>query len=242
MRALFAAPCLLLISCAGLPGATAFTALQLVPAENARRVAIIAGRDGTPQPERWHFLVHDPEAEKGVREIVIDGARRTANRTVSQFAEEIGEQDVIDREALKVDSDQVARLALQFGTANKVAVSGLHFDLRKSGPEAAPLWTVTCLDARGAELGRIIVSASRGTVIMHPGFAAGPPPEVISGIFGDLASAAPRPDAASRAAAGTPTTVAARKATPRRRPAATPAPKPTPKPGLFQRMFGGGGR
>jgi hypothetical protein len=241
MRAVFAAQCFLLMFCPGLLGATAFTSLQLVPAENARKVAIIAGRDGTPQPERWHFLVHDPEAENGVREIVIAGARRAANRTVSQFAEELTGQDVIDRDELKVDSDQVARLALQFGTTNKVAVSGLHYDLRKSGPEAAPLWTVTCLDAGGSELGRIIVSASRGTVIMHPGFATEPPPEVISGIVGDLAPAPARVETPSRAP-GSSAAVTARKATPRKRPAATPVPKPTPKPGLFQRVFGGGGR
>ncbi|MEQ1861047.1 MAG: hypothetical protein ABMA13_14015, partial [Chthoniobacteraceae bacterium] len=152
----------------------AFSALQLLPPELRQRVAVIAGRDGTPEPERWHILVHDPATEAGVREFVVTAGRMTADRTLSQFAESLTAGDIISPDALKIDSEHVGRVALQFGAANGVTVSALHFELRKSGPEAAPLWTVTCLDMAGAELGKIVVSSTRGTVIMHPGFAKEP--------------------------------------------------------------------
>lgn len=209
--------------------ASAFTAMQLLPPEQARNVAIIAGRDGTPEPERWHFLVHDPKAENGLREIVVNAGRKTADRTVSQFAETLTPGDVIDAEAIKVDSAQVAQLAREFGLVNKLSVSAMHFELRKSGPEAVPLWTVTCLDVSGAELGKLIVSAARGTVILHPGFAQAP--QVAPLVAETRATPAPVAEDDSE-----PRARPTRKPTPRR--SAKPA-AATPKPNIFQRMFGG---
>ncbi len=229
MRPILASLSLLALAGAHAFAASAFTALQLLPPDQARSVAVIAGRDGTPEPERWHFLVHDPRAENGLREVVIAAGRKTADRPVSQFAESLTAGDVIAPESMKVDSAQVAQLARDFGLVNKVSVSAMHFELRKSGPEAVPLWTVTCLDAAGVELGKLFVSAARGTVILHPGFTQEPqinpipiiprgtPPPVAEDDFGSAATSAKKP-------------------TPKKR-AATPA--ATPRPNVFQRMFGG---
>lgn len=234
MKFVLASLSLLALASAHGLAASAFTALQLLPPEQARNVAMIAGRDGTPEPDRWHFLVHDPKSESGLREVVVSGGRKTADRTISQFAESLSESDVIGPDALQVDSVQVAQLARDFGFANKAPVSAMHFELRKSGPQAVPLWTVTCLDASGTELGKVIVSAARGTVILHPGFAQAPPSNAIQ-----------------IAARGTPAPVAddgfdsepknriVRKSAPKKR--ATPKPA-TPRPGFLQRVFGGQNR
>lgn len=231
MRILAASLCLFAFTGAHALAASAFTALQLLPPEQARSVAVIAGREGTPEPERWHFLVHDPKAENGLREIVVTGAKKTADRSISQFAESLTAGDVISPEALKVDSSQVAQMARDFGVANKASVAAMHFDLRKSGPEAKPLWTITCLDANGSELGKILVSATTGTVIMHPGFTV-----------------VPQIDPLLAAARGTPTPVASddlrpssssdrsvKKSAPKKRPT---TPTATPNSNFLKRLFG----
>lgn len=232
MRILAASLSLLALASTPALAVSAFTALQLLSPEQARTVAVIAGRDGTPEPERWHFLVHDPKAENGLREIVVTGGRKTADRTVSQFAESLSSGDVIAADTMKVDSTQVAQLAREFGSANNVSVSALHFDLRKSGPDAKPLWTVTCLDASGAELGKIFVSAASGTVIMHPGFAIEPQ---INPVLA-AARATPAPVAGDDFQPAVNTDKAAKKTPPKKR--ATP-PSGTPRPNFFQRVFGG---
>jgi hypothetical protein len=42
------------------PANSALGALKLLPRGEAKRLARIEARDGTPVPERWHFIVHDP--------------------------------------------------------------------------------------------------------------------------------------------------------------------------------------
>lgn len=239
MRFLPACLSLLAISGATAFAATAFNALQLLPPEFATSIAVIAGRDATPEPEQWHFIVYDPKAESGVREIVVANGKRAANRTVSQFVESVRPGDVINPEALKVDSDQVVKLAMQFGVANKVTVSAMQFDLRKSGPEATPLWNVTCLDSSGTELGKLVVSATRGTVIMHPGFMAEPPSDLL--VTTNSKTKEPR---TTPPPLGEDSDATARQAPKKDKPAvvkkkpATPA-SSTPRPNLLQRMFGG---
>lgn len=228
MRFIPACLCLLALGGVTADAASAFSALQLLPPEHARNVAVIAGRDATPEPEQWHFIVFDPETENGVREIVVTGGRKTADRTVSQFAESLSSTDTVETDDLKVDSDEVGKLAMQFGVANDVSVSAMHFDLRKSGPEATPLWTVICLDSSGTELGKLMVSATRGTVIMHPGFEKEPPADA-------MLAAAVRSTPAPEAVEERPRATTTRKQTPTRRRAATP--RPTPRQGFFQRVF-----
>ena len=50
---------------------TALSALRTLPPEDEQRLARIDGCDGTPTPERWHFLVYDPQTENGYREYVV---------------------------------------------------------------------------------------------------------------------------------------------------------------------------
>lgn len=229
MRFISACLMLLVLGWEEASAASAFAALQLLRAEDARNVAIIVGRDGTPQPERWRFLVYDPQQASGLREIVVADAKVTTDRPFSQFADTIAAGQAIGSELLKIDSDQVIKLALQFGHANGVSISAMHFDVRRRGLDAAPLWMVTCLDAGGAELGKIVVSAVNGAVIVHPGFAIKPQLEPVA-------------TAAVPALAAGETRTATRKPSAPKKRAATPVPASaaTPKPSLFRRMFGGG--
>ena len=215
--------------------ASAIDALKNLAPDQLMRLAIITARDGTPEPERWHILVFDPASETGLREIVVVGGKKTSERSFSQFAPTLTQADVLGPDSLRMDSDRVARLALQFGATNRIPVSALHFDLRKGGPEGAPLWTVTCMDAAGNELGKIVVSATSGAVLIHPGFPTAPNVELIA--------ERPRPPASGPELASSDPQEFQRTSAPKKRPTrpASPAtPAPPQKSGFLQRVFGGG--
>ncbi len=204
--------------------ASALDAMKLLPKGEAKKLARIEAREGAPDPERWHLLVHDEVSETGLREYVVAAGEVVASRPLSQFAESLAPEDVIGGEVEKFDSDKAARLAQLYATANHVTITSIHYQLRKSGPDAAPLWTLICADAAGQELGRLVVSATKGSVISHDGFAVEPPlpPPVLT----------------------TPAPVA--KTKPRRKPdvpVATPIPVEPPaavaeRPGFFDRVRG----
>lgn len=156
------------------PAASALNAIKQLPKGEAKKIARIEARDGTPFPERWHILVNDPKDENGVHEYVVSGGEVVASRNLSQFAESLKPTDVIGASSVRVDSDKLADLAQQYAEANKVTIATLNYTLNKEGADATPLWSVTCLDESGKEIGRIVVSAGKGNVISHDGFTAEP--------------------------------------------------------------------
>ena len=102
-----------------------------------------------------------------------------------------------------------------------------------------PLWNVTCLDEEGKELGHLVVSAGKGTVVSHEGFAAEPPPPVPFPPAATPLPATPRPEDRLRppaAIAVTPKTTPPPDAWPPPVPLLTPATPVPKKPGLFDRM------
>jgi hypothetical protein len=225
---------------------SALDALRLLPRGDGKRVARIVARDGAPVPERWHVLVHDPKAEGGLREYVVARGEVTASHEVSQFAESLRAGDVIGADAVKVDSDRAAKQAQQFAEANKLAVKTLHYELAK-GTAGAPVWTVICLDSAGREVGQLVIHATRGTVVSHPGFTAEPTPLPPITPAPDekprppaIAAPAPRATPAPKMASApkaTPVPVAvAVPVEPALAPAATPEPK---KPGILNRVGSG---
>lgn len=242
MRLSFPAPLFLLLTCANLfaetePANSALGALKVLPRGEAKRLARIEARDGTPVPERWHFIVHDPKTETGVHEYVVAGGEIVASRDVSQFAESLRAEDVFGGDALKINSDRAAKLAQQYAFANNMTVAAMQYVLKKEGAAAVPLWNVTCLDEAGKELGHLVISAVKGTVVSHEGFTAEPPPPLPP----PPAPGTPKPEDLLR----TPAAIAAAPKTtpipeapllpvePFVLPVATPVPK---KPGLFDRM------
>ena len=250
MRLTFTVPLFLLLLTGAPLGAqttSAFEALRLLPRGDGRRVARIVAREGTPVPERWHILVQDPKTENGLREYVVAGGEVVASREVSQFAESLRAEDVIGADALKVDSDRAAKQVQQYAQINNLTVKMLHYELKKTGAAAAPLWTVVCLDAAGQEVGQLVLSATRGTVVSHPGFAAEPLP--LPGTPAPeekprlpvIAAPAPKATAAPKVVSApkpTPIPVAvavpvAEPVEPPVAPAATPEPK---KPGILNRV------
>jgi hypothetical protein len=150
---------------------TALGALELLPKAQAKKLARIEAHEGTPTPERWHFLVYDKESETGLREFVVAGGEIVASRILSQFAESLTVNDVVGVDGLQFDSDRAAQLVQDYALANNVTPSSINYQLKKDGADAAPVWRVTCLDEAGKELGSLLLSAGKGNVISHDGFA-----------------------------------------------------------------------
>lgn len=199
---------------------TAFEAVKLLPKEARKSVARIEAREGSPNPERWHILVNDKTAENGFKEFVVADGMIVAERTISQFVESVSPQDAIGDEA-KFDSDRAAQLVRQFAQVNAVTAATIDYQLRKDGATPVPLWRLTCYDDAGKSVGTLTLTATKGMVISHQGFAVEPSEATNKNTRDKFqtsgTSAVVRdPDARFRVA--------------------TPIPR---KVGLFQRLFGG---
>jgi hypothetical protein len=231
MRVSFFLPLVLFVTGSSLFAETltegsAFSALKLIPHGEGKKVARIEAREGTPAPERWYILVNDPKDENGLHEYVVAGGEVVASRNVSQFAEILKPGDVFGGEPLRVDSDRVAKIAREYAEANNVTISSMNYELKKDGTGAALLWNVTCLDEAGKELGRVYVTANKGTVVSHDGFTAEPsgiPTEKLKTASEIVARAKERERAARRQTQTAYTGSAA-------------TPEPTKKPDFFQRL------
>ena len=197
-------------------GGTALDALKLIPKDAAKRLARIEAREGTPAPERWYLLVHDPAEQRGVREFVVADGKFLTSRTLSQFADTLKPTDIIGADTVKVDSAHVAKLAAAFAEANGAKVGMLNYELMRDAATNAPAWKVTVLDAVGDQLGVLAVNATRGAVLSAEGFEKSPAVELLAPPAG---------------VAGAGRSVAK---------VAKPTPTPTPKPNVLKRIFGGG--
>lgn len=162
-------------SALAVPAPTALDALKVLPKNAPSQVAIMEAFEGQPMPERWYILLYDPKEENGIHEYVVANGELIASRAVSQFAETLTSGQVLGAGVVKVDSDRVAKIAQEFAQANSVNVSTFNYELKKIGAEAVPLWRVTCLGLKGELLGTLVITATRGTVVSHDGFATEPP-------------------------------------------------------------------
>jgi hypothetical protein len=212
------------------PGLTALQAVKLLPNDAPARLARIEAFEGDPAPERWHILVHDSKEPNGLHEYVVANGEVVASRAVSQFAEELKEDDIIGGDAIKVDSDRAATIAKQFAAANKVVLGSCNYELKKDGEDAVPLWRVTCLDPKGEEFGQISISATKGSVVRHEGFASVP---IIAMDKAQLAAA----EAQYKKDV---TAYRAKKAQQQTHRVMRAEPAREQKPGLLNRIFGGG--
>ena len=85
MRPSYLASILGLLASAGMclaaadPAASVLNAIKQLPRGEAKKIALIEARDGTPYPERWHILVHDPKDQNGLHEYVVAGGEVVAS-------------------------------------------------------------------------------------------------------------------------------------------------------------------
>ncbi len=216
-------------------GASALSAIKLLPKADAKRIARIEAREGNPTPERWYILVHDPAEETGLHEYVVARGSLVASRSLSQFAEGLTAEEVIGPEAFKFDSDRAGKLAQQYALANNTIPATLNYQLRRDSSDGTPVWNVTCIDATGRALGGVVVAADKGTVLSHNGFPLEPAPGKLKGEEDDEESRA-RSRSRDREA---PSNAPKKRYVVRNRPEPVRQAPPQEKPNIFQRIFGG---
>lgn len=153
-------------------GETALSALQGLPKADARNVVRIAARDGLAAPEHWYFTVYDPAARSSLRVLVVAKGEVVTSQDVSPTEASGLSKELLD--TIKVDSDQVANLALSYAAASQMKVSFLDYELARQGARAVPVWVVTCLDQNSKPLGSLVITASKGNVVASEGFTHQP--------------------------------------------------------------------
>jgi len=168
------------------PSGGALEAVSLIPKEAAKRLARVEAREGAPFPERWYVLVFDPDVPTGVREFVVSKSRIVAARQLSQFADTLTEPDSFVDTLLRADADYCIRLGQVYAATNGLKAVSFDFELARPGgnltapsgvpkTEATwPIWRLTVLDASGDQIGVLLISAVRGTVLSHDGFEKTP--------------------------------------------------------------------
>ena len=174
-----------------------------------------------------------------MREYVIAGGEIVAIRGLSQFAEAVKADEVIGSDAVKIDSDRIARIAQQYAKANGANAVSLNYQLKRDAVGSAPAWTVTCVDPAGKRLGELVFEAGKGAVLSHAGFSLEPPSDKAR-----LAGSEERPrDRETELAPATPRRIPTRNPPPRAEFVRPPPEDNSPVRKLgdsLQRLFGGG--
>ena len=153
--------------------ATAKKALRRLPNTEAQRLARIVAIGGTPVPESWHILSHDPKSETGIRErVVADGAISETTES-SAYAGYLTEDDIIGRRAVKIDTDRIFHMANQYALENDLLVASMNYTLEKNGLGEV-VWRVDCLAESGGVVGSLEIAAETGEVLARDGFPIEP--------------------------------------------------------------------
>ncbi len=155
-------------------GPSALRALKVIPKDEVKNLARIEAQGGTPVPDRWHFLVHHPDSENGLKEYVVASGELVAAREISQFAENLTEEDVIGGTSVKIDTDKLADLAKKYAAVNEVEVATINYQLIRIGEEAQPIWRLDCVDSAGSINASLVVTATKGVVVSQDGFPVTP--------------------------------------------------------------------
>lgn len=153
---------------------SAFNAIAVLPREELKSLARIVAYDGAPSPDRWYYLVHDPNAASGLREYVVANGELVVSRGISQFAQRLTEADIIGHYALQIDSDGLAKIATEYAAANNLTIDTLNYQLLKDAGAIEPRWQANCLDKAGNVFGTLVVTATSGDVVSHVGFRVAP--------------------------------------------------------------------
>jgi len=195
--------------------ANALKAAKAIPKTLTKSFAGLTARSGMPTPEKWLVLIHDAKTVSGVREFTIAGGVVVSSKEGSDFVQKLESENRIDLTKVRVDSDLAAELTAAYAAVNNSVPASFDFDLRQTGAEAAPLWSVVALDETGAKLGTVVIAAHTGAVISHDGFATQPAPPDLTEEIG--ASKAPiASNTTTRKTSGSSSSSSSRESTARR--------------------------
>jgi len=183
------------------PAAPAFSGIQAVQAQpygKSARMVEIRGERGEPQPKEWIFLLSDPKARGGVREVTVADGKITSERTPLRGMAVMTGLAPLNTKTLAVDSDKVFRTVQAESAKSEIGFHWLDYTLLTDPQSNAPVWNVKLYDYMGASVGTIRISAVSGAVVSPlqatptAGEEPAPSESALGGILGNVSKAAGR--------------------------------------------------
>lgn len=151
---------------------------QYVGVESKDKVVQIRSEKsvGTLVPSIWYVVYYDPNATLKAVEVKFGAGQKMDVSHPLRLLEPItGEDRVLDRTKLKVDSDQAMKIALAEPLLKNLTLKATEFWLRHGdlGPEwRVKLWAAKLKDpSDDADVGVVDISAADGSVVkvdLHP--------------------------------------------------------------------------
>ena len=194
---------ILLLLAAGAVAAQAGPAFQglkaLKPYAASTKVVEIRGERGDPQPREWIYLLSDPTARGGVREVTMTDGKVTGERTPLRGIADVAGLAPLDVTMLSADADAVFCIVHKEATKSELGFDWIDYTLRTDADSGVPVWTVKLYDRMGAPVGTARISAKGGTEVssLQPdpdakARAKATPVSKDGGILGDVGKAAGR--------------------------------------------------
>ena len=152
---------------------------QHVGIESKDRVVQIrsAKSVGGLTPNIWYVVYYDRDARFDATEVKFGAGKKLDVKRPMRLLEKIGGSDaVLERERLKVDSDQAIEIALKEPLLSRLTIRATELKLERAGDrgmgdERLPIWRVKLWAAklnkpdRQVNIGEVILSAEDGKVL-----------------------------------------------------------------------------
>lgn len=153
----------------------AFAAMMAIDPKYTEGIVLVTGRNGNPEPSQWVVVARDTDDLGTLHKITVADGQVIAD-VQSMNAFEAFRQDVnIAPTQVQVDSGDAFLIAQPIAAANQKIIGHVDYALTTRGKDAAPIWTLNCFDLNGGFLGKVILLATTGAVLEHPGFQNSPP-------------------------------------------------------------------
>ena len=165
--------------------ATAYEALRVlgsaIPMGRLQQIVSIRGTKGDPQPEKWRFVVEDPQGG-GVRELEIADGRIDSDNQADRDVAGSAEGATIDVSRLNLDSSGAYAVASHTAEASHTSFATADYTLR-TDERGEPMWIVTLRNRSSRPIGTIYIGGTRGTVMRTEGMFAGATMEDVEGDY-----------------------------------------------------------
>lgn len=143
----------------------AYEALRTVARDKGQdwlgRLVEMRSVDGDPQPVRWLLTFRDDSARGGVREFAVARQGIVSERTPVRAAGV--PSSVMSARSLNLDSTGAFAAVNKQATQSELGFASVNYLLQNR--DGVPAWFVQMFDSSGTEVGKVVVSASDGSLI-----------------------------------------------------------------------------
>lgn len=141
------------------------------------RVVQMSGDRGQDQPAAWHIIASDGRG--GMREFFVNARSVISEGPVPADVAAVVKGAAVPSKKFVTDSTHAFMAAEGVAKKQKFGFDAMSFRLRCAARTSTPVWTLDLLDAKGAKLSEVTVSAVSGKVtraVVLPPPAATPQP------------------------------------------------------------------